>query len=199
MLLLAAVAPQAAPAEPYRFEPIDAYLKRFGMEKLKPLDVRFGEDLRLTGDSHIFNQNDADFKVWKQAKSPTVSWSLPAGTLAMVLFLDLDAGGRPATDDQAGRLGPYVHSLWADCDGDSLESCKQVVRPYKAPGNSAAAPNRYTYLLLQQAGPAKISPKARVPLGPAAGRASCHRSSPVMCAKAALAVRRRPASGSARA
>ena len=159
---IALVACTAAAEPPYRFGPIDAYLQQFGMDKLKKLDMRFG-DLVLDGDSRIYVQGEAGSDAWKRppgGSGPTITWSLPAGTSAMVAFLDLDAGGRPASDTDAGRLGPFVHSLWADCDGNSLTSCKKVVRPYRAPGNNAVAPNRYTYLLLRQDGPARIDEKA---------------------------------------
>lgn len=41
----------------------------------------------------------------------------------------------------------FVHSLWTDCAGSSIDTCKNVV-PYRRPGNMAASANRYTFLLV---------------------------------------------------
>ena len=54
-----------------------------------------------------------------------------------------------------------MHSLWVDCKNNALSAANcRTVRPYQAPGNSAALPNRYCFVLFQQQGPAKVDPTA---------------------------------------
>ena len=45
---------------------------------------------------------------------------------------------------------PFIHTIWYDCVGSSLMSCKRGPLPiYRPPGNSQPVPNRYTFLLVQ--------------------------------------------------
>ena len=80
---------------------------------MQPLDVRFG-DIALNGDYRTFVQGEAGSEAWKNHE-PQISWSNSSPGLAMVLFLDLDAGRpvaaapRPATTPRpAAILAPAL-------------------------------------------------------------------------------------------
>ena len=137
----------AASASHDRMDMIDAYLGQFGIRGLPPLSVKFGTR-ELHGEVSSYLKPDDDS--WMNTM-PDVSWRFPPGTKATVLFIDIDAGGRPASDTVAGAKGPYIHSLWTDCTAGTLSasSCREV-KPYKAPGNIAAKKNRYTWVLFKQ-------------------------------------------------
>jgi len=129
------------------FAVVDAYLKQFGVVPANILDVRFG-DILLHGSSSQFNRSAAPFL----RSTPSITWE---GT-GSVIFLDLDCGGRPADDTHAGRIGPFVHSLWPDCQG-SIEYCATVGVRYRPPGNTSPKPNRYTFLLIEHSSDRKLN------------------------------------------
>lgn len=126
---------------------IEAYLEQFGIPAgLPELSVKYGTT-EVHAQEFVKPRDNALLHVM-----PEVTWDMPAGAKAMVLFIDLDGLGRPEDPKRAGRMGPYVHSMWTDCTANrlSLEAC-HVVKPYLAPGNNRPRTNRYTWILFNQA------------------------------------------------
>jgi hypothetical protein len=88
-----------------------------------------------------------------------VTWDPSTTGRAALLFMDIDCGGRPATDSTAGSKGPLVHSFYEGCTAGSLASCS-VVKKWLPPGNGRPVPNRYTFVLFQQGDVATLQQSA---------------------------------------
>ena len=98
-------------------------------------------------------------------KEPRIAWGVGDSRLKemTLLFLDIDAGSGVDRQDlkRSGRLGPYPHSVWSNCKAASAPdqrtwitpsmSCKGILKPYQPPGNSGPVPNRYAFVLFEQA------------------------------------------------
>ncbi|KAL3894575.1 MAG: hypothetical protein SGPRY_013772 [Prymnesium sp.] len=121
---------------------IDAYFSPLGVSGLSELSVAYATVPLQPGDQFVVS--DARLK-----RMPAVRWNASIAC-AMLLLVDLDAGGRGDDDSQAGPLGPFVHSLWTHCRDGAVQSCR-VVKPYLPPGANKPKPNRYVYLLLSHA------------------------------------------------
>lgn len=126
--------------------PIELYLRQFGVPQLPKLAVSYA-DQALHGEALHFYLIPSRTLL---SRMPTVTWDGATTECAMLLFFDIDCGGRPANDTDAGSKGPYVHSLWINCKHGNAATCN-AIKPYKAPGNSRPVPNRYTWMLLRHA------------------------------------------------
>lgn len=137
---------------------LEAYLRRTFTSAIPrpPLSVRWttaAGEVALHGEASVFVQQQATFL----QQMPNISWSASYGRCAL-LFLDIDALKRPADDSKPGRLGPYVHSLWSDCEGTDTSSCRTVIKRYLGPGNTRISSppnlrrdtNRYAFVLFKQ-------------------------------------------------
>ena len=167
----------AAGASETHLEPLDAYLRHIpGMEDLPELSVIYGS---CAMDSDCFRLRGQLFENEKRhkpmnvvlAKEPRITWGNRRGEnrvkCGMVLFVDLDAGGRSKSGNSApGRFGPFVHSLWTHCKGGSLNaSTCRAVKPYLAPGCTDTPGNRYAFLLFRHACSADLKLPARFKYG----------------------------------
>ncbi|KAL1500677.1 hypothetical protein AB1Y20_013324 [Prymnesium parvum] len=128
-------------------DPVGVYLRQFGLLELPQLSVRYG-DVLLDDDRRNFKLPSRLLQ-----RMPTITWNASIDC-AMLLFVDLDAGGRPESDLLAGSNGPFVHSLWTHCPG-SILGCR-VVKRYLAPGTTAPRESRYVYLLFRHACDAEL-------------------------------------------
>ena len=129
---------------------VDVFLAPRGLPTGLPL-LRVAYDggtVLLRGSANPRN-NSADAFL---GKVPSVTWNATRiATTAMVLFIDLDCGGRSRVDSEPGICGPVLHSMWSDCSGGDLNGCRIVV-PYLPPGVSRGT-NRYVWLMLKQPAP----------------------------------------------
>ena len=123
---------------------LEGYYGRFGFPALPELSVTFG-NIELHGAAMRFVK-DRDMRfLWAP---PSITWPEEPGE-KMVVFMDLDAGGRQAIDGiTPGPIGPFVHAMWTHCTGSSISSCKALI-PYWPPGVSSGT-NRYVFLLMRQ-------------------------------------------------
>ena len=148
------------PAAPYDGQvvlPTAAY----GMDSMRDVDVFFaprglptglpllrvaydGGRVLLRGGGNPRN-NSADAFL---GQVPSVTWDATRIATAMVVFIDLDCGGRRRVDSEPGSCGPALHSMWSDCSGGNLNGCRTVV-PYRPPGVGRGT-NRYVWLMLEQ-------------------------------------------------
>lgn len=125
---------------------LEPFYARFGFPPLPELDVTYYRGIQLHGSATRFVK-DRDMQFLWQA--PSITWTPPKGEEAMVVMMDLDAGGRRSADGaEPGPIGPYVHAMWAHCGAGTLSSCKSLI-PYVPPGVSEGT-NRYVFLLLRQ-------------------------------------------------
>jgi hypothetical protein len=72
-----------------------------------------------------------------------------------VIFIDFGPGPTEADSQKSWTGYPFVHSLWTDCSEPALYSCR-TVRPWKRPGNTDKAANRYTFFVFATPAPLKI-------------------------------------------
>lgn len=146
LLLLQAVAPP--------LQALDAYLRQFsGFENLPVLSVRY-RATTLHGQLFV-NRPKAKPKNALLSQMPVITWSASsADDCGLLLFLDIDAGGK-RSDADAGRAGPYAHSIWTHCKNGSNAECR-AHKKYLPPGNTDALPNRYAFLLLRHACSAEL-------------------------------------------
>jgi len=147
--------------------PADAYLLREGItSNLPALDVHHG-DIVLRQNQHA----NATASFWLPedrkllARPPHISWpSFPTVDCGMLVLVDIDAGGRATNDMEAGKSGPFLHSMWTHCDKTpfanetevQLRSNCREVRPYLPPANMRNPANRYLWILFRHACDAQL-------------------------------------------
>ena len=149
-------------ANPSPMEQLDAYLNHHGIPSLPILSVRYN-DTELHG-QHLYNGVKGRPRNEMLKSMPTVTWDASI-QCAMLLFVDIDAGGRPTNDSQAGPMGPYVHSLWTHCRGGTASECSHTLKNYLPPGSMNARPNRYAYVLFSHPCAAEIKLPTRYKFG----------------------------------
>ena len=142
----------------------DVYLLQEGIRSNLPaLSVQYGGVApgRRNATLSFWLPNDRDLL----EQLPRISWSRRAtGQCSMLLFVDLDAGGRKGRDTEPGNKGPFIHSLWTHCRRGTqpnskglqqLQECREI-KAYLPPGNMAPLPNRYLWLLFAHACDARL-------------------------------------------
>ena len=82
-------------------------------------------------------------------KPPTIHWDAATAPRALVLMMDIDAGGRSSLNgSQPGSEGPWVHALWSECTGGSLAHCRSLIK--YSPPDVRQGTNRIVFLALRQ-------------------------------------------------
>ena len=150
--------PSAPPSVPRRLTAdttdLEPFFASVGVEPLPLLDVTYNGDKLLLGALTRYSRADdggdlpgGDLNMLRQA--PSITWDASRTERALVLMMDLDAGGRASADgSHAGSEGPYVQGLWSGCTGGSLAHCRTLVR-YEPP-DVRQGTNRIAFLMLRQ-------------------------------------------------
>ena len=129
--------------------PIETYLVQFGIGPgLPELALSFDEG-RIELHASADLKQSYDFF----ANKPGISWSTTLAPYASVFFMD---NGPDRGTEVSSSFFPFVHSLWTDCTTGRLDGCGRTVVPWRRPGNTAAEPNRYTFLLFVHDAPLSL-------------------------------------------
>lgn len=119
----------------------------YGFTSTLPLlDVRYDNSRNIIeGERSHFVKGDDTIR-----RAPAITWDANAVPKGIVVFMDLDAGGRSSGDGRLpGPLGPALAGLWAGCAGGSLARCQVRIVPYTAP-HPPRGTHRFAFVLLRQ-------------------------------------------------
>jgi len=141
--------PSAPPSLPLRLtadtSDIEPFFASFGIAPLPLLSVAYSKSDVLVGSQSRYARNDATVL----QTAPKVTWDATMVERAIVLMMDVDAGGRASADGaRPGPLGPYVTGLWTDCRGGTSETCRSRLVAYRPP-DVRQGTDRIVFLLLR--------------------------------------------------